>query len=306
MPRTLNYHHLLYFWTVANEGSMTAAAEQLNVSQPTLSTQIQKLEKSLGGKLFVREGRSLSLSELGQTVFRYADDIFSLGRELTDAIRGQRDDHKLTLRVGVPDVLPKTVVYQLLRPALSMDTEVRLICHEGKQQELIADLTHHRLDVVFSDMPLSPNMRVRAFNHLLGECGMSILGTERLVQQYKAGFPDSLDGAPMLMQTQSTLVRRNLEAYFDASNIQPRVSHEFEGSSLTKVFAQAGEGFIAVPTAVEDQVMLQYTLSLLGRLDSVRERFYAISVERRLKHPAVVAISDSARSELFSANRTDE
>lgn len=300
MSDWLNYHHLLYFWTVAKEGSITAAANKLHLAQPTLSTQIQKLEKSLGVKLFNRKGRNLVLSEMGQTVYRYADEIFSLGRELSDTLRGQQGGDKLSLLVGVPDVLPKLIVYQLLKPALSMEEDVQLVCYEGKQNNLLSDLALHRLDIVLADVPLTPQINVRAFNHQLGECGVTIVGVAELVKAHAKNFPQSLDGAPMLLPTQNTNLRRSLEQYFDERGISPNVRHEFEDSALVKVFAQAGEGLIAVPTAVENEVTQQYSLSVLGRITEVRERFYAISVERRLKHPAVVAISNAAKATLFN------
>ncbi len=300
MSDWLNYHHLLYFWTVAKEGSITAAANKLHLAQPTLSTQIQKLEKSLGVKLFNRKGRNLVLSEMGQTVYRYADEIFSLGRELSDTLRGQQGGDKLSLLVGVPDVLPKLIVYQLLKPALSMEEDVQLVCYEGKQNNLLSDLALHRLDIVLADVPLTPQINVRAFNHQLGECGVTIVGVAELVKAHAKNFPMSLDGAPMLLPTQNTNLRRSLEQYFDERGISPNVRHEFEDSALVKVFAQAGEGLIAVPTAVENEVTQQYSLSVLGRITEVRERFYAISVERRLKHPAVVAISNAAKATLFN------
>lgn len=301
----LNYHHLLYFWMVAKEGGITSAAEILHLSQPTLSTQIRKLEKSFGVDLFERKGRSMLLTEMGQTVFRYADEIFSLGRELADAVRGQPTDNALRLLVGIPDVLPKLVVYQLLRPALQMAERVKLVCFEGKLNDLLSDLAMHRLDVVLADSPLTPQVNVRAFNHLLGECDVTVFGTASLAKQYKRGFPESLNNAPMLLPTQNTTMRRALEQWFDERGIRPETKHEFEDSALSKVFAQAGEGMIVIPSAVADDVGKQYALKPIGSIPSITERFYAISVERRLKHPAVVAISESAREKLFG-NPRDE
>lgn len=295
----LNYHHLLYFWMVAKEGGITAAAEILHLSQPTLSTQIQKLERSMGVKLFERKGRAMLLTETGQTVFRYADEIFSLGRELTDAVRGLPSDDSLRLHVGVPDVLPKLIVYRLLHPVLAMDEQVKLVCYEGKLNDLLSELAMHRLDVVFANSPLTPDLNVRAFNHLLGQCDVTVFGTQELAAKYKPGFPSSLNGAPMLLPTQNTAMRRALEQWFDDNDVRPEVMHEFEDSALLKVFGQAGAGLIVVPTPVADEVGRQYTLKPLGKLPEVTERFYAISVERRLKHPAVLAISKAARENLF-------
>lgn len=295
----LNYHHLLYFWMVAKEGSITRAGEQLHLAQPTLSSQIKKLEKSMDAKLFDRVGRSMVLTETGQMVYRYADEIFGLGRELTDALKGISNNDSIQLTVGVPDALPKLVVYRLLKPALELDENVRLVCYEGKHNQLLADLALHRLDIVLADVPVAPSMNIRAFNHLLGESGTSIVGTPELVQQYKADFPKSLHGAPMLLPTQNTSPRRALEKFFDEQGIRPRTVHEFEDSAVLKVFGQQGEGLFAAPTAIEQEVCDQYGVRLAGRIDDVRNQYYAISVQRRLKHPAVVQICDSARAVLF-------
>ncbi len=295
----LNYHHLMYFWMVAKEGGITAAAELLHLSQPTLSTQIRKLEKSMGMKLFERKGRAMHLTDSGQMVFRYADEIFSLGNELADAIRGRPTDDSLRLLVGVPDVLPKLVTYRILKAVLDMQERVKLVCYEGKLNDLLTDLAMHRLDVVLADSPLTPELNVRAFNHLLGQCDVTVFGTDAMAKRYGTGFPKSLDAAPMVLPTQNTTLRRALEQWFDEQDIHPDAVHEFEDSAVLKVFGQAGEGMIVVPTAVADDVATQYSLKPIGRIPDITERFYAISVERRLKHPAVVAISESARDNLF-------
>ncbi len=295
----LNYHHLLYFWMVAKEGGITPAAQLLHLSQPTLSTQIKKLEKSLGVKLFDRKGRTMILTDSGQLVFRYADEIFSLGRELTDSIRGRPTDDALPLLVGVPDVLPKLVTYRILKPALEIDQRVKLVCYEGKLNGLLTDLAMHRLDVVLSNSPLTPQVNVRAFNHLLGECDVTVFGTAAMAKKYRRGFPASLNGAPMLLPTQNTTLRRALEQWFDSKDIRPSAVHEFEDSAVLKVFGQAGEGMIVVPTTVAEEVGSQYALKAIGRIPEIIEYFYAISFERRLKHPAVVAISQAARKNLF-------
>ncbi|MCC6511377.1 MAG: transcriptional activator NhaR [Pirellulaceae bacterium] len=296
----LNYHHLLYFWMVAKEGGITNAAEQLHLSQPTLSTQIQKLERSLGVKLFERRGRAMILTEAGQTVFRYADEIFTLGRELGHALRGGAgQDETMRLLVGVPDAVPKIIVYHLLKPALQLNEPVKLVCYEGKLDTLVSDLAMHRLDIVLANSPLTPQAHVRAFNHLLGECGISVLGVPALVKRHKDKFPLSLQGAPMLLPTQNTTMRRALEQWFDEIQIRPHVVHEFEDSAVMKVFGQAGEGLVVVPSAIEEEVAQQFGLKVVGHIPTIVERFYAISVERRLKHPAVVAISEGARKSLF-------
>jgi LysR family transcriptional activator of nhaA len=294
----LNYHHLLYFWTVAKEGGISRAAEQLHLAQPTLSSQIKKLERAIGADLFDRVGRSMVLTETGQIVYRYADEIFALGREMTDTLRGRPSLDRLRLAVGVPDVLPKLVVYQLLRPALDLAERTQLVCYEGKLQDLLADLAVHRLDIVLADCPVTPDTHVRAFNHLLGECGVSVFGTQELSRRYRAGFPASLNQAPMLLPTQNTSLRRALEQWFDDHGIQPLVMHEFEDSAVMKVFGQGGEGLFVAPSSIEKEVCQQYCVRIAGRIPTVKERFYAISIERRLKHPAVVAISTAARKKL--------
>ena len=299
----LNYHHLLYFWMVAKEGGISRAAAQLHLAQPTLSSQIKKLEKSLGVELFHRIGRSMELTDTGQTVYRYADEIFSLGRELTDTLKGQPTAQRQKLIVGVPDVLPKLVIYQLLKPALALEEQVQLECYEGKLNELLGELALHRIDIVLADSPITPQTHVRAFNHLLGECGVTIFGTAELAKRHRRGFPNSLQNAPMLLPTQNTTLRRGLEHWFDQQEIRPDVRHEFEDSAVLKVFGQAGHGLFAAPTSIEKEVSNQYGVRIVGRIPSVIERFYAITVERRLKHPAAVAISTAARDAFGAIDR---
>jgi LysR family transcriptional activator of nhaA len=295
----LNYHHLLYFWTVAREGTIAKACELLHLTQPTISGQLRSLEKSLGAKLFDRVGRNLVLTETGHVVYRYADEIFSLGRELQDTLEGHPAGRPLRLVIGVADTMPKMLVHRILEPALHLPEPVHVICDQGKSEQLLAQLAVSGLDLVLADTPVSPSVKIHAFNHLLGECGLSFLGAAELVAAHRRGFPRSLEGAPFLLPTQNTALRRSLEQWFDAEGIRPLVRGEFADSALLKVFGQIGTGIFAVPTAVEEEVKRQYRVRLLGRVTSVRERFYAISVERRLKHPAVVAITDSARRTLF-------
>ncbi len=294
----LNYHHLLYFWVVSKEGTLAAASDRLHLAQPTLSSQIKKLEKSIGVKLFERQGRGLKLTDQGQIAFRYADEIFSLGLEMTDAIQGIPADGQLQLKVGVPDVLPKLVVFRLLEPALTLDIDVHLETYEGKFDDLLGDLATHRLDVLISETPLPPGARVRAFNHRLGGCTLTCFGTPELQSRYRRKFPKSLDGAPMLLPTQNTVLRRAIEQWFDKNEVRPIVRHEFEDSALLKVFGQSGAGLFLAPTAIKKAVMQQYGVKAVGEAE-VRDNFFAISVERRLKHPAVIAICESARTELF-------
>lgn len=295
----LNYHHLYYFWLVAREGSIAKAAEKLRLAHPTISKQLKQLEASLQDRLFDRVGRNLVLTEFGQTVFRYAEEIFSIGRELQDAVQGRPSNRPLRFMVGITDVLPKLVAHRLLKPAFDLPEEVHLICHEGRHDDLLAELAVHRLDIVLSDSPVSPTVHVRAFNHLLGECGLTFFATEELANKYRHKFPSSLDGAPLLIPTERTAVRRELEQWFFNQGLRPKIIGEFEDTALMKVFGQDGMGLFPAPTVIEKDVCRQNSVHVVGRLDAVRERYYAISVERRLKHPAVVAICDLARQNFF-------
>ena len=296
----LNYHHLLYFWTVAREGGLVQAGKVLRLSHPTLSAQIHALEEQLGEQLFVKVGRKLELTEQGRVAFRYADEIFTLGREMVDTVKGRSAGQSLRLDVGVVDVVPKFVVQSLLEPAFTLAEPVRLICREKSYEELLTELALHTLDIVISDAPVPTGSSVRAFNHLLGETGVSIFGTKALLAKYKRNFPRSLDGAPFLLPLETLHLRRSLNLWFDRHGIKPQIVAEFEDSALLETFGASGIGLFSAPSVVEKQIITQYGVQLLGRAEEVKERFYAISVERRLKHPAVVAISNAARHELFA------
>ena len=295
----LNYHHLLYFWVVAREGGLVPAGKVLHLSHPTLSAQVHALEGRLGEKLFTKVGRRLVLSETGRVVFRYADEIFTLGREMVDTVKGRSTGQPLRLDVGIVDVVPKLVARRLLQPALSLAEPVRIVCSEGSYETLLADLALHTLDLVISDAPVPPGSSVRAFGHALGETGISFFGAKSLAQAYKRSFPRSLDGAPMLLPLEHLPLRRALNQWFDRHDIKPRVVAEFEDSALLKEFGAGGVGIFASPSVIEKDIIGQYDVGLLGRAEGIRERFYAISAERRMKHPAVVAISDAAKQDLF-------
>ena len=296
----LNYHHLRYFWAVAREGGVTRASRRLHISQPTVSAQIRELEQALGEALFAKKGRTLELTEVGRLVYRYADEIFGLGRELLDAVKGGVPGRTPLLRVGIDNVVPKVIAYRLLEPALKLDTPLHVVCHEDKPERLMAALAVHELDIVLTDAPVGTGLSVRAYNHLLGECAVTVFGQESLARAHRAHFPRSLDGAPLLLPTEGTALRRSLDAWFEAQSIRPRVVGEFEDSALLKVFGEAGRGLFAAPSATEAEVRRQYRVHRVGTIDAVKERFYAISVERKLKHPAVVAISEAARAKLFA------
>jgi LysR family transcriptional activator of nhaA len=296
----LNYHHLLYFWTVAKEGGIAPAAKALHLAQPTISGQVKSLEESLDLKLFHRVGRRLQLTDDGHIVFRYADEIFGLGRELLDTIKGRPTGRPSKLHVGVSDSLPKLVAHRLLAPALRLEEPVQIICHGDKTERLLAALAVRGLDMVLSDAPIGGNVKVRAFNHPLGECGVTFFATAPMARKYRKGFPQSLDGAPVLLPTEETPVRRNLDHWFDSNGVRPRVVAEFDDSGLLKSFGREGEGIFTAPCIVEEEIRKQFGVQVVGRSDEVVERFYAITVERRIKHPAVAAISESARENLFS------
>lgn len=297
----LNYNHLQYFWVVAREGGLVQAGRVLRLSHSTLSAQIGSLEARLGDKLFDRVGRKLVLTERGRVVYRYADEIFTLGREMVDTVTGRTAGQPLRLNVGVCDVVPKLVVRRLLQPALSLPEPVRLVCRENSIERLLADLALHSLDIVIADSPVPAGSNVRAFHHLLGETDVTFFGTASLARTYAKHFPASLEGAPVLLPLESMSLRRGLNQWFDKQGIKPRVVAEFEDSALLKVFGADGAGLFVAPTVVQAEVMAQYGVRPVGRVPEVRERFYAISAERRLKNPAVVAISDAAKHELFVA-----
>ena len=295
----INYHHLLYFWTAAKEGSIARACEKLTLAQPTISGQLRLLEEALGEKLFTRAGRGLVMTEVGRVVFRYADEIFSLGREMQDVLKGRPGGRPLRLFVGVSDMVPKLIAYRVLQPALAMSESVHLICEEGSPKHLLADLAEHRLDVVLSDAPVSSLVRVKAFNHLLGTCGVTLFAVSKIAVRYRKEFPASLDDAPFLLPTKGSSLRSAMDQWFDERKIRPKLVGEFKDSALMKTFGQAGAGIFAAPSAIEKEVREHYKVGVVGRVDSITERFYAISVERKLKHPAVVAIREAARDRLF-------
>lgn len=295
----LNYHHLFYFYRVARAGGVSAASRELRVAQPTISVQIRQLEESLGVSLFVRRGRRFELTEEGRVAFRYAEDIFGMGRELLGVLKGVSAGRPLRLVVGAALVVPKIIVERLLEPALRLEPKVQLECVEDRLERLLAGLATHELDLVISDVPLTPAAGVKAFNHTLGSSGVGWFGSSSLVARYRPGFPSSLDGVPVLLPTRGSALRRDLDRWFEQRGIVPKILGEFDDSALIKVFGQAGHGLFAAPLVIEAQVREMYGCELVGRADEVTERFYAISVERRLKHPGVVSITNTARVGLF-------
>lgn len=295
----LNYKHLRYFWTVAKAGGIARACERLHLTPQTISGQLSAFENALGYKLFVRVGRRLELSEAGRLVLSYADEIFTVGEELEDVLRHRGGGLPLQFKVGVADSVPKSVAYRLLEPAVSLPEPLRIVCREGKLASLMADLAIHRLDLVIADGPMPPGLSIRGFNHLLGECGLTFFAAPELARRLKSRFPGSLNGAPLLLPGEEAAVRVGLMQWLEGIAVRPRIVGEFDDGALMKAFGQAGIGIFAAPTAIAAEVRRQYGVVAIGSTDAVTERFYAISVERRLTHPAVVAISSTARKELF-------
>jgi LysR family transcriptional activator of nhaA len=291
----LNYHHLLYFWVTAREGSIVKASAVLHLTPPTISGQISALEQSLGEKLFEKSGRGLVLTEMGKVVLGYADEIFALGRELRETLRGRPTGRRPRLVVGIADVVPKLVAFRLIEPAFRLPQQVEVICEEDDSKALLGALAAHQLDLVISDAPLPAGSAVKAYSHLLGDSAIALFGTAALAKRYRRDFPRSLDGAPLLLPGRGTEVRRMLEQFFESADIRPQVVAEFADSALMKICGQAGLGLFPGPAAIARRVERQYDVSRAGTLEDVRERFYVISPERKIRHPAVAAITESGR-----------
>jgi LysR family transcriptional activator of nhaA len=281
------------------EGSVTAACKKLQLSPSTVRAQVGKLEEILGGKLFRKAGRNLEPTDLGRLVFRYADEIFSLGREMLETVRGHATERPLLFKAGIVNVLPKLIACKLLEPALRIPERVHLICHEDKEDRLLGELAVHSLDLILSDSPMQKGLSLKVYNHLLGECGVTFFADEYLCRQFRSGFPESLDAAPMLLPLEMTALRKGLERWFDFLKIRPMIAAEFEDSALMEKFGQSGHGIFALPSVIEREVQGQYNVDIVGRTDAVRERFYAISYERIIRHPAVTAITTTAKRDFF-------
>ena len=298
----MNFKHLYYFWVAAKAGGINRAGEQLHTTPQTLSGQIKLLEQWLGRALFRKSGRQLELTSDGQVALGYADEIFALGAELESALRQPRSGQRvLEFRVGVADSVAKSVAYRLLEPALSVAEPVRLIGSEGKFPDLLADLALHRLDLVIADEPLSRRVSVKAFNHPLGTTRMSFFATPTLAAGLKGDFPRCLDGAPMLIQGAASAVRQQLEGWLARNQLHPRVVGEFDDGALMTAFGREGRGVFMAPTVLEAETVDQFGVEVVGRSTELVEEFFAVSVERRITHPCVVAIAQVARRELFSS-----
>jgi LysR family transcriptional activator of nhaA len=295
----INYQHLFYFWHVVTEGSITAACEKLHLAQPTISGQLAVFEQAIGEKLFYKQGRKLRLTDTGRIVFHYAEEIFALGRDLGNTLKGLPTGRALRLSIGITDALPKLVVYRLMQPVFQLPEPVQIYCYEDKVERLLSDITLQRIDLVLSDTPLTSSSNVNIFNHLLGESAVTVFATAELAAIYRPNFPRSLSGAPFLLPTNNTALRRSLDHWFDNENIRPNIQAEIEDSALIKTFGKGGMGLFVAPTIVEAEIKRQYMVETVGSVESVKERFYAITVRRKLKHPAVTTILDNARDNLF-------
>lgn len=298
--QSLNYHHLLYFHAVVHHGSLAAAAQALRLSLPTVLVQIRALEGQLGDKLFLKRGRKLVLTDFGQMVHRYASEIFGLGQEMLDAIEGRPAQRSLRLVVGVANVLPKLVVSKLLEPAWTLSPQCRLICKENDSQYLTAQLAEHKADIVLSDGPAKAVGASKVYSHLLGECGVSFFAAPKLCRSLKGDFPKNLHRAPILMPAAGTSLRNHLERWFVEEDVHPIIVAEFDDSALSKMCGQEGRGIFCGPTVVEKEICKQYDAKTIGRTEDFKERYYALTVERKIRHPGAVAICDRARKRLFA------
>jgi len=296
---SINYKHLHYFWTVARHGGVARAAERLHVTAQSISGQLRVLEGSVGAKLLRRTGRNLELTDTGRMVYEYADRAFSAGEELLDALRERPGEHHPIFRVGVSNVLGRSMAYSMLQPALALPIAPRLVCRDGRLPELLGELAVHRLDMVLSDRPLDQTVSVRGFNHQLVDCGVTVLAQPALARRLRGRFPACLDAAPFLMHGEGAAVRPRLMRWFEEQGIRPRVVAEFDDTALLKAFAQEGAGAFVAPTLVAADICARIGVRSIGAIESVREQVYAISAERRLSHPAVIAISEAARRSPF-------
>lgn len=305
----MNYKHLHYFWWVAKAGGVMRASEQLHVTPHTISAQVNLLEEHLGTPLFAKSGRSMVLTDAGKLAFSYAQDIFVLGTELEDSVRNYPQQvNPVEFRIGVADSVPKTIAYYLIAPATQLKKPIKIVCREWKLDSLLTELAAHRLDLVIASTPIPPSVSVRAYNHRLGESGVSFFATSELHKTLAGSFPKHMDGAPMLMPGQDVALRVGLDQWLQANGIRPQIIGEFDDSALMKAFGQRGAGIFAGPTVIASEIESQYGVKIIGETSDVIEQFYAISVERRVTHPCVVAITGVARKGLLakkSKNRRD-
>lgn len=302
----INYRQLHYFWSVAKAGGITRGAEHLHLTPQTLSGQISQLEEKLGVALFRRVGRRIELTDAGHQALSYADEIFQIGSELEDTLRNRHGERPFLFRVGIADVVPKSIAYRLLAPALGLPEPVHLMCHEDKFERLLAELAIHRLDMVLADRPLPPGMDVKGYSHRLGECGLTFFAAPSLAARLGGAFPHLLDGAPFLITGEDSAMRGPLLRWLHGQDIHPRVVGEFDDGALMKSFGQAGAGVFPAPTAIATELATQYGVTAVGHTDAIRERFFLITVERKLSHPAALAVSEAAHTGLFAPAQNAE
>ena len=296
----MNFKHLHYFWQVAKAGGISAASAQLHLTPQTISGQIGLLEDDLGTPLFAKRGRNLELTDAGRLAFGYAQDIFALVSELDDSLRQYpAGGRPIEFRVGVADAVPKAIAYRLIEPATRLATPVHIVCREWKLDSLLAELAMHRLDLVISGAPIPPSVNVRAYNHRLGQSGTSFFASTKLLKSLAGKFPNCLAETPMLVPGADAAVRSRLDRWFDANKLRPRVVGEFDDSALMYAFGQRGAGVFIGPTVLESEIETQFGVKTLGRTQEITDEFFVISVERRITHPCVVAITDAARDQLF-------
>ncbi len=301
---TINFKHLRYFWAVAKSGSIAHASAQLHVTPQSISSQLALLEEALGTGLFRRAGRGLEMTDVGRRIVSYAEEIFGLEDELLAAVRHRGSRTVLPFRIGIADSVPKSLTYRVVEPALHMEEAVRLICKEGRLVSLLAELSVHRLDLVIADRTMPTDLKVRAYNHLLGSSDVTVFGAEALLKTLKGAFPEVVDNAPFLMPGAEVAIRPALEQWFEAQRVHPRIVGEFDDSALLKAFGQGGVGLFVAATAIADYVCRQYDVRAIGRIKSVIEQLYAITTERRMQHPAALAIRQAAAREVFGVTGT--
>jgi len=298
--RHLNYNHLLYFWTTAREGSIVRAAEVLHLTPQTISGQLKLLEESVGDPLFDRVGRGLLLSKTGQVVFQYAEEIFTLGSELAQWVSSDEPGTTQTLRVGIVNSIAKLIAHRILAPIFEGEDKTRIVCHENDFDSLLAQLSVHRLDLVISDRPIQPGMHIKAFNHLLGESGVSFFARKGSGKQLKRDFPGSLNQQKVLLPTIETPMRRALDDWFEQNGLSPKIAAEFDDSALMKAFGEARQGLFPAPSVIAEEIEYMYHSAEIGQVPGIKEYYYAISPERKLRHPAILTITNTARSDLFA------
>jgi LysR family transcriptional activator of nhaA len=296
----LNYHHLYYFWTVVRAGSITKACEELRLAPPTVSAQLRSFEDHLGEKLLKRSGRNLVPTEIGLAVYRQAEEVFSIGREILDTVKRRPTRRPLRLVVGIDDVVPKEIAHRLIQPALRLEIPIRLVCHEANLDRLVAELALHEVDVVLSDAPVAPSLNLRLYNHYLGDCGVVWMAPAGLARRYGRDFPKSLNGAPVLLPTDDTAIRRKLDQWLAGLAVEPNLVAEFEDFALLRVFGHAGAGVFPVPSTLEKHFQKHDNVKRIGVAKGVMGHFYAISAERKIGHPGVIAICEAARREVFA------